>query len=79
MSDNQTSSGGGISFLGALAILFIGLKLAGLISWSWWWVLAPLWIGFAVMVSIVVIVLAIGGVIMLRENKRQPVNRKWLR
>ena len=34
---------GGI-FLPLLAILFIGLKLSGHIAWSWWWVLAPLWI-----------------------------------
>jgi hypothetical protein len=37
---------GGISFLGMLAILFIGLKLTGYIGWSWIWVLAPLWGGF---------------------------------
>ena len=33
----------GISFLGLLAILFIGLKLTDHIDWSWWWVTAPLW------------------------------------
>lgn len=38
----QTSTGG-IGFFGMLGILFIGLKLGGLITWSWWWVLAPLW------------------------------------
>jgi hypothetical protein len=26
-------------------ITFIGLKLTGVISWAWWWVLSPLWIG----------------------------------
>jgi hypothetical protein len=30
----------------ALLLLFIGLKLAGFIDWSWWWVLSPLWLGF---------------------------------
>lgn len=29
-----------------LTVLFIGLKLAGIITWSWWWVLSPLWIAF---------------------------------
>lgn len=33
----------GLNFPGALAILFIGLKLAGYIGWSWWWVLSPVW------------------------------------
>ena len=37
---------GGIGFLGLLTILFIGLKLGGVITWSWIWVLAPLWLGF---------------------------------
>lgn len=27
-----------------LAIVFIVLKLLGIITWSWWWVLAPIWI-----------------------------------
>jgi hypothetical protein len=31
----------------AAAITFIALKLTGVIGWSWWWVLSPLWIGGA--------------------------------
>lgn len=31
-------------FMGLLTILFIGLKLGGVIAWSWVWVLAPLWL-----------------------------------
>ena len=38
-----------------LTVLFIGLKLTNHIDWSWWWVLSPLWIGFAVGVVIVII------------------------
>ena len=41
---NNTSASGGIGFPGLLTVLFIGLKLTGYISWSWWWVLSPLWI-----------------------------------
>lgn len=50
------SSSGGISFTGALVILFVALKLTGYIDWSWWWVLSPLWIGFALLAAIVVLV-----------------------
>jgi hypothetical protein len=32
------------AFPSLLTVLFIGLKLTGLIAWSWWWVLAPLWL-----------------------------------
>lgn len=35
-------------FLPGLALLFIGLKLTGHIAWSWWWVLAPIWIPVAI-------------------------------
>lgn len=42
----ETSSGG-IGFLGALTILFIGLKLGNVITWSWWWVLSPIWLPVA--------------------------------
>ena len=31
-----------------LLVLFIGLKLTGYVAWSWWWVLSPFWIPFAV-------------------------------
>ena len=31
---------------GFLFLIFLILKLTGVIDWSWWWVTAPLWIGF---------------------------------
>jgi hypothetical protein len=43
MSRASSSSSSGIGFFGLLAVLFIGLKLTGYIDWSWWWVLAPIW------------------------------------
>ena len=39
----QTTSSSGIGFWGLLQIAFIVLKLIGKIDWSWWWVLAPTW------------------------------------
>ena len=52
----------GIGFTGALTILFIALKLIGHITWSWLWVLAPLWIPWAI---VVVILLATAGVFLM--------------
>lgn len=52
----------GIGFTGALAILFIALKLMGHIAWSWLWVLSPLWIPWGIAL---VIVLAIIGVVLV--------------
>ncbi|UWJ04752.1 hypothetical protein CUB19_gp34c [Stenotrophomonas phage CUB19] len=52
MSSSSSRSGGGIGFGGLLTIVFIVLKLTGYINWSWWWVLSPLWIGFALFILI---------------------------
>jgi MFS family permease len=37
-----------MTFPTALGLLFIGLKLAGFIHWSWIWVLSPFWISFII-------------------------------
>ena len=48
----------GIGFAGLLTIAFIVLKLCKVITWSWVWVLAPLWISFGLsLVAIIVCVL----------------------
>jgi hypothetical protein len=57
---NNNTSGGGIGFLGALTILFIALKLLGYITWSWWLVLAPLWVP-VLLVFAAVFVIAVWG------------------
>ena len=33
-----------LGFTDILCLLFICLKLIGVIDWSWWWVLSPFWI-----------------------------------
>lgn len=40
-SSNVNVSDGGLFFV--LFIVFLVLKLTGVIAWSWWWVTAPLW------------------------------------
>ena len=56
MSDNKTTASSGIGFSGLLTILFIALKLTGVIAWSWWWVLAPIWIPFVIVVLVLIVV-----------------------
>jgi len=53
----ETTSSGGIGFTGLLTILFVGLKLGGVISWSWWWVLSPLWISFGLVIGVLILAL----------------------
>ena len=43
MSEKIVVRSGGIGFFGLLTVLFIALKLTGVIGWSWWWVLLPLY------------------------------------
>lgn len=51
MKEKSNGSGGGIGFAGLLSVVFITLKLLGVIEWSWIWVLAPLWIPIVLVVA----------------------------
>lgn len=44
---------GGVGLGTVLFLIFLVLKLTGHISWSWWWVTAPLWIPFGVVGAII--------------------------
>ena len=39
-----------------LTVLFVGLKLTNYIDWSWWWVLAPLWVPLALTALIIFVI-----------------------
>jgi len=58
-ADNQIVIKGGIGFCELLTIVFIVLRLIGVITWSWWWVLAPIWIPLAIIIILMVIGLII--------------------
>ena len=60
--EKKTEARVGLGFAEALTILFIALKLCGVITWSWLWVLSPIWISLglvAVLGLIIVIITAI--------------------
>jgi hypothetical protein len=44
-------------FLWMLGLLFIGLKLAEIITWSWWLVLLPLYGGIVMVILMVPVIL----------------------
>lgn len=56
--DNDVSSKIQLGFSEALTILFVALKLLGIISWSWWWVICP--IPCELFLSIIVLTIAEG-------------------
>lgn len=63
--EKQTS--GGVGFVGLLTLLFITLKLCKIITWSWLWVLCPLWITPAIVIGVLIIGLVIAVVLSILE------------
>ena len=55
MSKNNSNSSNGIGLFSLMFLIFMTLKLMGYITWSWWWVTAPLWGGFALIGVIAII------------------------
>lgn len=46
-----------IGLLDILGIVFVVLKLTGVINWSWWWVLSPFFISIAIFLLILIAIL----------------------
>ena len=72
-SNNNGSAAGGIGFCGLLTIAFIVLKLTGVISWSWLWVLAPIWIPAAIVLAVLLVVLI---VVLVKEGVKQTEEKR---
>ena len=54
----STGSSSGVSILGLLGVMFIGLKLTEVIAWSWCWVLLPFY-------GVLALVLGLGALALL--------------
>lgn len=59
MSEKESS--GGVSLSVVLFVVFLVLKLSGIIAWSWWWVTAPLWIPTAFVLMVLGVILLIAA------------------
>lgn len=79
MTDLQTkvsSASQGIGTVSMLGVLFVGLKLTEEIEWSWWWVLAPFWVPWAV-AGLLLGLLGILKIILWRHTaKRRAIVRR---
>lgn len=65
--ENQNVTVVGAPFFSLLTLLFIGLKLTNYIDWSWWWVLAPLWMPLTiVMIGLTIFI----GVLIAKEIRK---------
>ena len=65
MDNKGKSAGGGMGICSVLTIVFIVLKLTGVIDWKWVWVLAPTLIPLA----LIVVGLLLIGLVTYIENK----------
>ena len=70
MNESKKQTTGGVSIFGVLTIIFVVLKLTGLITWSWVWVLAPLWIPLA-LILVIAFIAAIVIAVMQKEESRK--------
>ena len=75
--ENNNTKVVGLGFFDVLAIVFIVLKLCGVITWSWIWVLAPLWGQIAIIGLIVVVGVPI--VIIVNKIRDKKVDKKFLK
>ena len=69
MKNNASSSGLGLTTV--LTIIFVVLKLVGVIAWSWWWVLSPILID----IGLTIIICVIYAIYVACESK--PRNDRW--
>ncbi len=65
MADNNNSNG--LSFGSVLCLIFITLKLTGLINWPWLWVLSPLLIGVLLLIISNIIVWIVKDIMERRK------------
>jgi hypothetical protein len=78
MSKNTSSSGLGLASV--LTIIFVVLKLVGVIDWSWWWVFSPILIdiGFSILILVIVyVVYSICENKGYRNTSKKGKNDKW--
>ena len=57
--NNEKTTSGGIGFGSALLLTFIILKLVGVINWSWWWVLSPIWIPVVLLLAVSILLIVV--------------------
>ena len=53
---NYNVNNTGVGILGVLLIVFIVLKLVGVVTWSWWVVLIPLWIEIGLLIIVILVI-----------------------
>lgn len=74
MARQTTAASSGIGFYGLLTIALIVLKLTSVIAWSWWWVLAPLWLPVVLLLLFAAFAFIYTGIKMRKDDENL---HKW--
>ena len=69
-NNNEVNVSIGDGFSGLLFIAFLILKLCNVITWSWWWVTAPLWMPVAFVLVVLIIYIIVLAICAAIENHR---------
>ena len=75
MNANWINSGlidNGLGLSGILTIIFVICKIFEIITWSWWWVLAPMWGSFL----LAIVILAILVVVAMIDDDKKNINKR---
>lgn len=75
----QSGESGGVGVLSLLGVAFVVLKICNvepIASWSWWWVTAPFWLGAALVIAILALVILLHVVTTLTTGAHFTFRRR---
>lgn len=70
--NKQNTSSSGLGLSGVLTVVFVVLKLVGVIDWSWWWVVSPTLINMGLFCIVVIGI----GIWAAYDNKKYGLTSK---
>ena len=71
MNEKSSASSGGVGVMGLLGVVFVTLKLLGVITWSWWLVTLPFWGGLALILAILAVVGVVYGLNSIGKHAKR--------
>lgn len=69
-NENHVSSGG-VGATGLLGVIFVALKLLGVIDWPWIWVLSPFWGCLALAILFIAVVIIVAAIKDKKSKRRK--------
>lgn len=64
------------ALIAVMTAVFVGMKTAGYIDWSWWAVTAPVWGSFLLIILFAVLLTVVAFLLTIRDDRRARVGRR---